>query len=460
VLNNTGLSGGLMVSGTGTTDGSGGTIQNITGRGIEIINALGGITLKNMALVSASTSEPVVATDSNTASLNAAIYFNGVNNVALDNIDISGTNQEGIIGVTVNNFALTNSTIANVGNTSEEGAIKMREVTGLMTLTNDDLSFSGGQTVEIKNTSGNLILNVGNTTMRDTQSSASGQGGLQVIATGTTSVHPSAVVNVTNSNFLRLRTNGVNIQAVGSTPTTGSASIDVDISGSTFNAGSAPGTMIGIDLDADQASTMVFNVINNTVIARNGPGINIFGDTSANIQGRINNNTVSVLENPGGSQVGTAVRVNLNKDSSGAIQIDSNNITSLGDDGGIEVSSIGQTNVNTGQTLQVTVSNNTITMDPSTTYGIFLLSASNAGDHNILIADVSNNTVTGAGIFAFRARVPSANGSLLMEGFNTDAGNTWNIRGNTPIGSTSFGGSGTFGAGIANLPTNPTVDAD
>ena len=335
----------------------------------------------------------------------------------------------------------------------------MREVTGLVTLNNDDLSFSAGQTVEIKNTTGNVIVNVDNTTMRDTQTATTGQGGLQVIVTGTTSVHPSAIVNVTDSDFLRLRTNGVNVQAVGTTDA-GSASIDVDITGSTFDAGAAPGTMIGIDLDADDASTLVFNVIGNTVTARNGPGINIFADVTANVQGRINSNTVTVADNPGFSQVGSTVRVNLNKSASGIIQIDNNTLANFGDDAGIDISDIGQTAANTGQKLQVSITNNTIAMDASTTYGIFLLSASGAGEHNFLVANVQNNAVTNPGIAAFRARVVDAGGTLQMQGFDTDAGHTWDIRGNTPTGSTTFGGSGTFGAGTPALPSNPLPDAD
>ena len=469
VLNNTGSTAGLTISGTGTTNGSGGTIQNITGRGIEIQNA-SHITLSNMALTSASTTDGAVATDSNTSSLNAALYLNSVNTahtagagVVLNNIDISGTNQEGVIGVSVDGLTLNGSTIDHAGSTdsAEEGAIKMREVTGTVTMNNDDFSFSGGQTVEIKNTTGNLILNIDSTTMRDTQSSASGQGGLQVITTGTTSVHPSAVVNVTNDSFLRLRTHGVNIQSVGTTDS-GSANSDVDITGSTFDPGNAPGTMIGIDLDADDASTLLFNVVNNDHIqARNGPAMNIFGDVTSHVEGRINNNPdITVFDNPGGSQVGTAVRVNLNKDATGVIQIDNNAISSFGDDGGIEISDIGQTNTNTGQKLEVSVTNNTIAMDGSTTYGVFLLSASGASDHNVLVANVQNNAVTNPGIFAFRARAVGASGILQMQGFNTDAGHTWDIRGNTPVGSTSFGGSGTFGAGTPALPSNPAVDAD
>jgi hypothetical protein len=49
--------------------------------------------------------------------------------------------------------------------------------------------------------------------------------------------------------------------------------------------------MIGMDLDADNTGTLKFDIQNNTKIySRNGPAVNIFGDTNANINGRINNN--------------------------------------------------------------------------------------------------------------------------------------------------------------------------
>jgi methionine-rich copper-binding protein CopC len=457
VLTNTGQGighGGLVVTGT-VGDGSGGTIQNASQRGIEL-SSTKAVSLKNMVLFNASTTDAAVATDSNTAVLNAAIYMSGVAGASFDNVDIAGTNQQGIIGVDVSDFTLVNSTIIGAGDGDEEGALKMRELTGTVTLTNDDFSFSAAQTVEIKNTAGSLLLNLNGVAMRDTQASANGQGGLQVITTGTTAVHPSAIVNVVNSTFQRLRTHGVNVQSVGTTDA-GWATSDVDITGTTFDPGAAPGTMIGIDLDADDASTLVFNVVNNPQIdARNGPAVNIFGDVSARVEGRIVANVVRVLDNPGNSQVGSAVRVNTNKDAAGAIQISSNVISNAGDDAGIEIAHIGQ-DLNTGQQLDVTISANQITLDPSTTYGVFLLSASGASDQNVLVANVVDNTVINPGAFAFRARAVSPFGGLRMQGFSVDPGATWDSRNNLPVGSTSFGGSGSFGIGFPVLPSNPTI---
>ncbi|MBK9982120.1 MAG: hypothetical protein IPP15_06785 [Saprospiraceae bacterium] len=472
VLNTTGA-GGLTVTGTSSTDGSGGTIQNITTRGAEFISA-NNISLKNMNFTNANTTDAGgagVCEDIATGSCNACIYLSTVSTVTLDNLNITGTIAEiGINGISVSNLTFTNSTIDHAGLVnggsdlvSEEGAIKMRDLTGTFTLDNDNLTFSGGITVEIKNTTGNLLLNTNNTTYSDTQSSGNGQGGLQVLTTGTTTVHPGAIVNVNSCSFLRLRTHGVNVQSVGTTDA-GSATSDVDITTSTFDPGT--GTMIGIDLDADDASTLKFNVVNNTKIwSRNGPAMNVFGDVSATIDGRINDNPVQVLNNVG-SNVGSGIRANLNKDASGRIEVKTNVVNIGSDDAGIDLTGIGRTSANAGgatKTLNATVTGNNVTIGATSTYGIFIISASNAGDNNAICVNVANNTVirNPSSIASFRARVPSATGFFFMEGFNTNAENTWNIKGNMPTSAggseVSFGGSGTFNTCTTVLPTNPTI---
>ncbi len=52
MLNNTGTSGNLTVTGTGTTDGTGGTIQNTTGDGISLTNTQD-VNLNNMNVTGA-----------------------------------------------------------------------------------------------------------------------------------------------------------------------------------------------------------------------------------------------------------------------------------------------------------------------------------------------------------------------------------------------------------------------
>jgi hypothetical protein len=457
ILNTTGQAagnGGLTVTGTGSTAGSGGTIQNISVRGGEFITTKA-LSLKNMNFTNANTTDGGTCTDLSTSACNAAIYLNSVQTVTLDTVNISGTTtQEGINGLTVSNFTLSNSTIANCGTSGsvEEGCIKMRELTGTAAITSSDLSFPAQDVVEIVNTVGpGLLLNVNGSTFRDSQSSGAGGNGLQVRSQGTASV----IMNVNSSSFLRIRTNGIQATAINS------ASNDVDVTTSTFDPGTGIG--IGLDLDADNTGNLKFNVVNNPKIySRNGPAINVFGDTNAVINGRINNNPDVQVKVNVGSNVGSGIRANVNKDATARIEVKSNVVNVASDDAGIDLSGIGRVTANPGgatNTLDATVTGNNVTIGATSTYGVIILSATNAGDTNAICANVATNAITRnpTSIFSFRARVPSVNGFFRMNGFVTDAGVTWNNNGNTPINDSSFGGSGTFATCTATLPTNPTI---
>lgn len=456
VLQSTGPTAGLTVTGTGVTDGSGGTIQNITARGGEFITTKA-LSLKNMNFTNANTSDGGTCTDLSTAACNAAIYLSSVTTVTFDNINVTGTTaQQAINGINVSDLTLTNSTLTNCGSSGsiEEGCIKIRELTGTCSISSSDLSFPGQDVVEIVNMAGpTLTLDVDSSTFRDSQSSGAGGNGIQARSQGTASM----VLNVTNSSFLRLRTNGLQATAINS------ASNDVDVTNSTFDTGT--GTMIGLDLDADNTGTLVFNVQNNPMIyARNGPAVNVFGDTNAVISGRINNNPDVQVKSNVGSNVGSGIRVNINKDATAKIEV-KNNVVNVGsDDAGIDLSAIGKTTANPGgatNTLDATVTGNNVTIGATSTYGIIILSATNAGDTNALCANVGTNAITRnpASIASFRARVPGASGFFRMEGFVTNAEATWNAKSNTPTSTggseVSFGGSGTFAACVAALPTNP-----
>jgi hypothetical protein len=190
--------------------------------------------------------------------------------------------------------------------------------------------------------------------------------------------------------------------------------------------------------------------------------MNVFGDVSAVINGRINNNTDLKVLNNVGSNVGSGIRANLNKDGRAKLEIKTNTVNVASDDAGIDLSGIGRVSANPGgatNTLDATVTGNNVTIGATSTYGVIILSATNAGDTNATCANVATNAVTRnpSSIASFRARVPSVNGFFRMNGFVTDAGVTWNNNGNTPTNDSTFGGSGTFGSCTAALPTNPTI---
>ena len=165
VLNNTGA-GGLTVNGTGTTDGTGGLIQNTTSRGASFISA-SNITLKNMTFTNAGTTD-LDATNGGLSTgdnldTNAAIHLVTVTTATLDNVDITGGAEQGINGNGVSSFSLLNSTITNVGNAADEDNIHFFNMTGTSVITNTTLTHTAGggdDNLNLQMQSGTLNLTI------------------------------------------------------------------------------------------------------------------------------------------------------------------------------------------------------------------------------------------------------------------------------------------------------------
>lgn len=161
-LANTG-SGGLTVTGSGTTDGTGGTIQNITTRGAEFISA-SNITLKNMNFTSACTADfpaaPTGLSLGNNTADNAVIHFQTVTNASLDNLNITGSAEQGINGNTVTNFTLANSALLNCGNGPDEDGLHFYNMLGTNNITSTTVTSSGDDNVNIQNDAGVSTINV------------------------------------------------------------------------------------------------------------------------------------------------------------------------------------------------------------------------------------------------------------------------------------------------------------
>ncbi|MEA2598622.1 MAG: hypothetical protein QOF01_5091, partial [Thermomicrobiales bacterium] len=125
-LNNTGSSGGLTVTGSGTA-GSGGTIQNTTGA------------------------------DGATAGI--GIYLQNTRNVSLDLMQLNGHANYAIRGASVVNFTLANSTINGTNGTNagtDDGSVRFTELTGSASVTNSNISGGHEDNFAVVNTSGVL----------------------------------------------------------------------------------------------------------------------------------------------------------------------------------------------------------------------------------------------------------------------------------------------------------------
>ena len=299
VLTNTSASGspgGFRVLGTGTTDGSGGTIQNTTTRGANI-NSVDTLLLRNMNFTNANSTVDAgaggVCDDLVSVNCNAAVYMNGVTTLAtLDNLNITGTMVEnGINLLNVANFKLDNSVLDGCGNdANQEVCVKAQNLSGTSTVNSTEIRFSETESFVVINTDVSWNLTMSGSTIRDTQTvsagggaNINGEGGFSFRSFSVAAGQPVTTINIVNSSFLRLRTQAIQPFADDDTI------LNIDITGCTIDSGAGIGT--GIDLNGNDLATVNFNITGNpTIQSRGGAAVNITSFLDANVEGRVNSN--------------------------------------------------------------------------------------------------------------------------------------------------------------------------
>ena len=447
VLNTTGSSGGFIVTGTGTTDGSGGTIQNITNRGVSAFSTTN-LSLKNMTFTNANTTDgpgPCGAADN--SGCNAAIHLNTVTTVTLDNVDINGTTEQGINSFNTTNFSLLGSTLINCGVASsgtdtEESCLYAVNMSGTCAINNSSLTFPSERAAVIYNTGKTLALTVNASTFGKNQTQLLGADGLEIDNVGTGG---NLTLDVVNSTFMEPKTNGLQVI------TDGTSTSSIDVTGSTFDPGT--GLATAMDLVSNGSATMTFNILNNPMVKGKGINIiNIFAFPGSSFQGRVNNNMVV---NNGGS--GTGIRVNLQGNASSRVEIKDNQITAANDYGIDVVASLGS-----GR-LDAIITGNTASIAAAGAHVIDVAAGvSSSTFTNSVCAYLANNTTSFAsgaiGNARYRAATPTH--TLLVQGPGPVATN-WDTNMNSPLTSVmgtvvAQSGTGTFTFGqTCLLPTNP-----
>ncbi|MBK8501168.1 MAG: cadherin-like domain-containing protein [Saprospiraceae bacterium] len=440
VLNNTGAVGGLVVTGLSTTDGSGGTIQNISARGVSASNT-SNLSLKNRTFVNANTLDAAPCNAADNSGCNAAIYVNTGASILLDNVDINGTAQQGINLRELNGFQLLNSTVINggAGGQTEEADLYALNLFGTCAITNSSLTVPAERAAVIYNTSKTMALTVTGSTLGMNQTQPLGADALEVNSYGSS----STTLNIVNSTFVQPKTNGLQVITENT-----STSI-VNITNSMFDPGT--GLAAAIDLVANNTAHMDFNILNNPSIKGKGINVvNIFAFPSSTFQGRINGNTVI---NNGGS--GSGIRVVTQGDGNSKVEIKNNNVTGA-DDYGITANA----QSGTGR-LDATITGNTVSISSMGFYAIHAL-AGNSGSMftNKLCANVANNatTVPMIAIGDFQARASTSTHEVLLQGVGPMVSSNWSANANTPVpGIISQSGAGVFTFGVTCLtPTHST----
>lgn len=462
VLNNTG-SGSFTVTGTGTTDGSGGTIQNITNRGFEAINAAN-ISLSNMNFTNATTANGVApgtatcntaepAGNTNTG-CNAPVYLENVTGVTLNNLTINGSAQNGINGNGVTNFSLTNSELSNIGNEDPENGIQFLNLLGNNTFNNVTINGSRTRNALIENVQGNSTIALTNSTINN----AVGEDGFFVKGASRSGNNASITFNVTNSSFTH--NHSVQLKAHAEE----GSNVDVNITGNSFDGEPTVVGNVGIDLAAGDNATLTFDVTGTggnpqTFQPIRSHAVNVFILGGGSGEGTISGNTIL------GSEVGAGVRAIAEVTTSGnpslVINVSNNNISNVKGTGlaGIDIRSRQGVVAATGvANVQATVDNNAVgvtnTADANIQFYI------NSG--NTLCAAVTNNAASGTPFFgdAFYVGNPVFGdtlgaGTAQLSGWTGNIDTTWNNNGNTPTNSAFLDGT----ISGACTPTAPVAAA-
>ncbi|HPN71614.1 MAG TPA: hypothetical protein PLZ32_18940 [Saprospiraceae bacterium] len=364
-----------------------------------------------------------------------------------DGIDIRNSSNLSLSGVTIQDVGKSVGATCVDCNSS---GVQAYNLSGTLTVNNSSFLRGRLRNFYVSNISGSLTFNVTNSTFSDTRiSGVPSTDNLQIYAGGTATM----AVDVENSTFTKSATHELNIVTYGTAMVS-----KFDFTGCTMDNDGGPSS--GINLDALEASSMNFNIMNNTKLhSQDENVVTVAATGTSQIQGRIkdNPNMAFTTSSPGGSVFGI-VRILSDGTTSLATVLVENNVMSLnnGTDG-INISVQGAS----AASIRATVIGNNISA--AGTVGI-PLEAINAfvnptlGGTKTLCLNVMTNTVTGIWARALRARALSPTG-LTITNYVTNIATTWTNNGNNSgiipaIEFTTNGGTIVSGS-ACSLPSNP-----
>jgi hypothetical protein len=450
ILDNTGSSGGLTVTGTGTA-GSGGTIQHKNGA--DIINSADG---------------------SVTGTTGTGIFLRNTFDVDLSWMQLNDFSNYGILGTNVNGFVLRNSVISGTnGNTNNghniESSVAFNQLTGIAGFLSNNISGGIARNIDIDNQSGTLNLTATGNNIHNTSNTNAGDDGFSLEAELTATV----LANISNNTFLGHKGDDFNLSLINS------AVVDLTFNNNNLSnpaVGGNPGKLGGGifilgasfngSLEYDISGNNVQNAVQGGAIFVNkGSGTGVFS-------GQIVDNVVG---NPAVVQSGAVQSVGIHASARGAggshtTLIDGNQVYQYFDRGIVLEAGEGS------PTFVATVTDNTVSNFAdaiNSLHGIHFDFGILSGDNAQITIDVRNNLIANAGNEAqggvdFRMRVAGSNDVFIAgySGGNSGANAQAFIDGQNPNG-TSFSvtqaASGTYNNGpssplpLPNLPELPTA---
>jgi hypothetical protein len=387
VLVSTGSNGGLTVTGDGSTSGSGGTIQNMTGG------------------------------DGSTDG--TGVHLDRTTGTSLGYMNLSNHTNYAVRGLSASNFSLNRVRITGTNGDNDaagEGSVVLTELSGTNSITRSFISGGVKDNVHVENTSATLTsLSLSQDSVQD-NSSSTGNYGVAILARSSAQM----TVSVGSSFFKGNRAQALRADA-GAT-----AAIAITASGNTFVAGAPNQGTRGIDLTATADAQVTYDVDANRVGTdgvTNQPlsntGINVFADNRSTMTGKVRNNTIW---NAGLGISGQGIRVFVNDTANIRANVSGNTIANVGLDNGLLVEASGaDTQVppaGTG-TVDIGLSGNTVNVLSVALDAMRIQSRHN----NRVCARISGNasTETAGGFFGLFVRAVNAS-QFRIEGLTGTAG--------------------------------------
>jgi hypothetical protein len=275
ILVDTLSSGSFTVNGTGTTAGSGGTIQNCTVRGADFRSA-SNVTLKNMDFIGNGTAGagvlPTACANALTQSLGpvpagcqANVYLQAVSAVVLDNVKANQSKAVGIWGNGLNGLTLTNVEARGNGDEVGEDGVQLVNQQGTVTVTGGTFKDNAARSFEVQNNSGSATVNItgavfGNTlnpTAGTTPSTATAADTILLATNGTNSASITSVIK--GSSFNNIFGRALNVNTEGNT----SQNVSFGQSGA-GNGNAVTNVSFGTDVNGTTSGNVTYSVVNNT----------------------------------------------------------------------------------------------------------------------------------------------------------------------------------------------------
>ena len=435
----TGSSGGLRVTGNGTTVGAsgGGVIQNMHG------------------------ADGAVAGN--------GIYLNNTFDVELNGLQLNNFDNSAIRGFSVTGFTLTNSTISGTSGTNSgatEGAITFGTSnpggangllgTGSLASLIDNVDVSGAieHTIEVYNQSGTFGLTISNSNIHD-NSVASGSDGILMEMQGTA----TATVNITGNTFSNNKSQAIQVAA------NDSSSVNLSITDNIITRGTQGNE--GIVLSNGANGDLTALVDGNTISGFGGVSIFV-GQTPGNataaslLQATISNNTITTPTTASNHAIIAFLTSTTGQVSQARILIDSNNITQHSTSGVARGIIVDAPDSGRSPEYHATVINNTVhVMDNVNGVGAIVVQARNGatGHFDVRLNNVDFPNGQPAGVMGVRVRqTDTATAELArgVSGSNDPAvvlgANNANAHGTEILGTVSV-----INNGIVQLPATPPL---